>query len=84
VNRSKQRRRDGVGERDGAQDGGRREQHHLRHEDEPAAIDQVRERAAKSPSSNDGAVLAVCTSATISADGVSVAISQATTVVCVA
>ena len=38
---------------------------------------------AKSPSSSEGAVLADCTSATMSADGVSVAISQATIVVCV-
>ena len=38
---------------------------------------------AKSPSSSEGAVLADCTSATISAEGVSVAISHATIVVCV-
>ena len=38
---------------------------------------------ANSPNSSDGAVLAVCTSATMSAEGVSVAINQATTVVCV-
>ncbi len=38
---------------------------------------------AKSPSSSEGAVLADCTSATMSGDGVSVAISQATIVVCV-
>ncbi len=36
---------------------------------------------AKSPSSSDGAVLADCTSATMSAEGVSVAMSQATMVV---
>ena len=34
------------------------------------------------PNRIDGAVLAVCTSATISADGVSVAISHAATVAC--
>ena len=38
---------------------------------------------ASSPSSSDGAVLAVCTSATMSAEGVSVAISHAATVVCI-
>ena len=37
---------------------------------------------ASRPSSREGAVLAVCTSATISADGVSVAISHAATVAC--
>ena len=36
-----------------------------------------------SPNSSDGAVLAVCTSATISADGVSVAISHAAIVACI-
>ncbi len=36
-----------------------------------------------SPNSSAGAVLAVCTSATISGDGVSVAISQAATVACI-
>ena len=36
-----------------------------------------------SPNRIDGAVLAVCTSATISADGVSVAISHAATVACI-
>jgi len=38
---------------------------------------------AASPKSSVGAVLAVCTSATISADGVSVAISHAATVTCI-
>ena len=38
---------------------------------------------AKSPSTSVGAVLAVCTSATISADGVIVAISHAATVACI-
>ena len=38
---------------------------------------------ANSPNSSAGAVLAVCTSATISAEGVSVAISHAATVVCI-
>ena len=35
------------------------------------------------PNSSDGAVLAVCTSATISAEGVSVAISHAAIVACI-
>jgi hypothetical protein len=35
------------------------------------------------PNSSDGAVLAVCTDATISGDGVSVAISQAAVVACI-
>ncbi len=38
---------------------------------------------AMSPNSSDGAVLAVCTSATISAEGVSVAINHAATVACI-
>jgi hypothetical protein len=38
---------------------------------------------ATSPKSNAGAVLAVCTSATISADGVRVVISHAETVACI-
>ena len=38
---------------------------------------------AASPNSNVGTVLAVCTSATMSAEGVSVAISQAATVACI-
>ena len=38
---------------------------------------------AKSPNSSVGTVLAVCTSATISADGVSVAISHAAMVACI-
>ena len=37
---------------------------------------------ATSPNSSEGAVLAVCTSATISAEGVNVAISHAATVAC--
>ena len=38
---------------------------------------------ANNPTKIDGAVLAVCTSATISADGVSVAITHALIVVCI-
>ena len=38
---------------------------------------------AKSPNRSAGTVLAVCTSATISADGVNVAISHAATVACI-
>lgn len=38
---------------------------------------------ASSPKKSDGAVLAVCTSATMRADVVSVAISQAATVACI-
>ena len=38
---------------------------------------------ASSPNSNAGAVLAVCTNATISADGVKVAINHAATVACI-
>ena len=38
---------------------------------------------ARRPNRSAGAVLAVCTSATITADGVSVAISHAATVVCI-
>ena len=38
---------------------------------------------ANRPKSIDGAVLAVCTSATMKADGVSVAISHAATVACI-
>jgi hypothetical protein len=38
---------------------------------------------AASPNSRNGRLLAVCTSATISADGVSVAISHAATVACI-
>ena len=38
---------------------------------------------ASRPNKSDGAVLAVCTSATINADGVSVAISHAATVACI-
>lgn len=37
----------------------------------------------RSPNSNEGAVLAVCTKATMNADGVSVAISHAATVACI-
>ena len=38
---------------------------------------------AAKPNNSDGAVLAVCTSATINADGVKVAISQALTFACI-
>ena len=38
---------------------------------------------ARSPNNSEGAVLAVCTSATMSADGVSVAINHAATVACI-
>ena len=37
---------------------------------------------AASPNNKEGAVLAVCTSATMSAEGVNVAITQAATVAC--
>ena len=52
-------------------------------EHDPAPVEDVGERAGGEPEQQERHVLAVCTSATISADGVSVAISHAATVACI-
>jgi len=70
-------------QRGDAEHGGCRQQHDLRDEYDRAPLDDVGERAANSPNRSAGTVLAVCTSATISADGVNVAISHAATVACI-
>jgi hypothetical protein len=59
-----------------------RQQQHLREENHPPPVHDVPEGAGDQSNNSDGAVLAVCTSATMTAEGDKVAISHAATVAC--
>ena len=59
------------------------DQDRVRHQDDASAVDDVRQRAGRDPEQQRWGGAPVCTSATISADGVSVAMSHAATVVCI-